>query len=107
MPRKPTLKEAKAWAIRIYTLALAKAERGDWRGARGVTSSENCRFCDYADATEIRCPECIVSHLCSSSGVRSRRANLNAWLVCSGSRTPANGLRHFRRTIEQLEKLEV
>ena len=106
MARKPTLKEAKAWAIRIYTLALAKAEKGDWDEARLLTEVEcgACTFCRHHDGD---CEDCIVSPLCAGGDLRTRNDNLNALTVMEGNRTPANGLRHFRRTIEQLKALEV
>ena len=105
--RKPTMKQAKAWAIRVYTLALKKAEKGDWEGAQLLTEVEwdACSFCRHHDGD---CEgACVVSHLCAGGDLRSREANLNAWMVLRGDRTPKNGLRHFKRTIEQLEKLEV
>ena len=99
MARKPSFKEAKAWALRIYRLALAKAEKGDWEGARDLTlaSVRDCKFCRIG----IWCSDCAALHICNG------RPQKNAHSVIEGSRTPANGIRQFRRTIKQLEALEV
>jgi len=111
MARKPTLKQAKAWAIRVYTLALKKAEKGDWEGAHRLTHQDesSCKFCLHYGGDE--CPEspspCVVAHLCGDSDYRTRAAERNALCVIGKRRTPSNGLRHFRRTIEQLKALEV
>ena len=110
MPRKPTLKEAKAWAIRVYTLALAKAARGDWEAANQLTLAPvGCAFCRIYGG-ELACADtgCIVSHLCNAGWRgRTRAVNENAYRVLNKVRTPAKGIRHFKRTIEQLEALEV
>ena len=115
MPRKPTLKEAKAWSIRVYTLALKKAEKGDWEEAGRLTNvgTKGCAFCQHYGRGQDRiaplfCPDdqCVVFRLCNWKP-RGREAQLNAAQVLSGRRTPSNGIRHFRRTIQQLEALEV
>ena len=111
MARKPSLKQAKAWAIRIYTLALKMAEKGDWQGAKrltGGTDVDTCLFCRrHWKWEDDECSLCEVRHLCSVGSFRTRAANWNAGNVLSGTRTASHGLRHFRRTIQQLEQLEV
>ena len=97
-PTKAQLQKAKEHSLRVYRLALKAAERGGWEGAEHLLDGEGCRFCD---AQKGDCRTCSVRHIC-----RKRRPHWNAWSVRRGDRTPANGIRHFRKTIEQLEALE-
>ena len=105
--RKPTFKQAKRWALLTYRAALKAAEEGDWKRSRDLVSSSPCQFClaanqidpAYAGTCRQLCP--------AWNPCRKRRANANPSLVVWGDRTPAAGLAHFRKTIEQLEALEV
>jgi len=96
-PTKAQLRKAKAHSLRVYRLALKAAERGKWDRADDLAGCESS-FCDVQNDF---CHGCPVGHIC-----QKRMPRENAWRVCHDYRTPANGLRHFRKTIEQLEALE-
>ena len=101
-PTKAQLRKAKAWTLRTYRLALKAAKAGKWERAESLTSGTSCRFCRLFGASfgGAGCDSCAALHICN------RNPQGNAREVMLVHRTPANGLRHFRRTIEQLEALE-
>jgi len=98
-PTKAQLRKAKEHSLQVYRLALEAAKSGNWKRAKDLTrdDAEACLFCRaYAEV----CTACVARHICV------RGPYTNAYRVLGGGRTPANGIRHFRRTIEQLEALE-
>jgi len=97
-PTKAQLEKAKAHSLRVYRLALKAAERGDWERAEVLTKGLDCKFCL---AFRSDCIGCVVRPIC-----KRRQPHRNAVQVGHLRRTPANGIRHFRKTIEQLEALE-
>lgn len=103
-----TYKQARRVALRAYKKALKAGGRGDWMAAQVLTDhASDCAFCqvdrDFSQPggrCREACPTCPALHICK------REPDLNAGKVFDGQRTPAAGLRHFRKTIEQLEALE-
>lgn len=93
-----TYKQARRRALVVYKKALRAAERDDWEKAEDL-SGEDCAFCRVGQSD---CPNCPAHYLCWT-----RIAHGNAFRVLIGQRSKPNGLRHFRKTIEQLEALEV
>lgn len=119
MAKPTTYKQARRIALVAYRQALKAAERGDWNRAVCLTDVEVCAFCEvgalgtrycypcpaceaHLSGEENTCPTCPATRLC-----RVRHANWNASLVRDGSRTHTAGLQHIRKTIAQLEALEL
>ena len=114
MATKKTWEWAKRKALLAYRKALPLAEAGEWgRVDLMLGAISPCGFCVlqtllersrpayWYDRTRRGCPDCPAVRICQ------RYPDRNACEVLSGARTPAEGRRHLRLTIKQLEALDV
>ena len=104
-PTKGQLRKAKEHSLRVYRLALEAAEKGNWKRAADLTFANEDGFCQATKPQDFPgnrrdCSRCAVPRICR------RMPHGNANYVLYYGRTPANGLRHFRTTILQLEALK-
>ena len=109
MPRRPSLKECVAWALRVYRAALWAAEKRNWQRARDLTwiQATDCRFCmrHPLRSGSVPCEGCEAFPICKPRGARYGASGIGQ-AVCDGWMRSATGLRRYRAIIAFLEGLQ-